>query len=160
MSNQLATADVLSPVEGRQARQQEVPPGVTNGLSLAFGSPPTDWVSLPYVAPGTPHGAESVNFMLTFDMDGQTGIEILPEHASPEAPDSWFPLGRLNASAEVENDTAQILLANLLVGQTTQDLELRVPAGHLVRLRARALSGPGAATLEAKVTAGGGGLRA
>lgn len=150
MSNKLSAAAVLTPTAG-------------TALSTAFGAAPSNWVSQQFAAPGVPYGANEVSFMFTFAFGSSTGIEIVAEHAAPEASGvalTWFPLGRLNSSNEVENAVITLLAANATIpSQTTWDVSLIFPAGHWVRLRARALTSATNATLDVKATAGGGAQR-
>ena len=160
MSNQLNRTQDLSPATED--------PAVTNALTALFGTRGAgDWVSAAYSAPGTPGGAaggavgaSGVAFLLDFAFGTNATIELLPEHAPPKDPAlgqlvdaDFYPLGRLNATSQVENDVPILVPGNLIAGQAKIDLPLSVPTSHWVRLRARALGGAGG-TLQAKVTAG------
>lgn len=167
MSSQLNSPQDLSPAS------VPVDPPLTNALTVNFGTRDPgqgpgsgDWVSEPISVPGVPGaggggapGAGSVAFLLDFTFGGATSIEVLPEHAPPPnaagdvlVDGDFYPLGRLDASANAENDVVALPAATF-PGQTKLDLNLQVPASHWIRLRARALGGAGA-TLAARAVAG------
>lgn len=142
MSNQLNGAEVITP-----------PSNVVTAVL-------TGWESKGYNVPGTPNGAEEVNFLLEWAWGAATAFEVFPEHASPDAPTDFYPLGRIDATGDVFNDAFTIEAINLEPAQVRIDLNLKVKGGEWVRLRARAVGPSGATTLDAKVTAGGGGVHA
>jgi len=139
-------------------QSQDVTPVPAGVLTAAYSG----WESAPVAAPGipgggSPDGSSHLEVMFDFVFAGEAAIEILPEHAEPlpqgGPPTDWYPVSRLNSSGQLENDTAQIVLANLDAGQTRIDAQFSVPSSHWIRFSARGIGGVGG-SLSAKVLGG------
>lgn len=142
--------------QNNQAQDVTPDPAVT--LTTSYDGWESRAISAPGVPGGrAPDGSSHLEVMFDFAFVGESAIEVIAEHAEPlegnGGPGDWYPVSRLNSSGQLENDTIQIVLANLEAGQVRIDAQFSVPASHWIRFRARGIGGSGG-TLAAKVLAG------
>ena len=159
MANQLNNAQPSSPIDHDPAGAARAN---GNQVTAAYGTlAGGEWVSKDYYLPGTPNGAEEVALLFDYVFGPATLIEIVPEHATPDDPTTFYPMVRLDATGQLVLDTWQVLPGNMtLPGQTSFEISYKLKSGDRFRVRARSVAGDATTTLAMKIVAGGGGRRA